>query len=240
MNPDRRAMPGRARFLQRLIDSALMIDMPGHGESGGEWISYGPDEAVAAASAWHALRETRPGDRYAAIGTSRRCRTRADTARAGARRMGDESMFPTLEAAVRQSARLTARRTRLRSRTAGAVAMPRRLGTQRDDRAPIEVLPIVHAPILIVSDTADRSTTTTDTQRLYARTAAPKRLWWAAGAGHVDLHAAAGAAYAIEIGTFLSDHLRGTADTAAAPSAGTPTPTSRSPRPTAARRPGCP
>ncbi len=63
-------MIGRARTLRDAGYAVLAIDLPGHGASGGERITFGADEsrAVGSARAW--LRARRPGTRVGAIGVS--------------------------------------------------------------------------------------------------------------------------------------------------------------------------
>ncbi len=206
---DRRDMLGRARFLNALGHAVLLIDLPSHGESEGERISFGLREAegVQAALAWVA--ERHPGERVGVIGVSLGAASLVlSPPRPAPAAVVLESMYPTIEEAVSE-------RLRLHLGAGGPVLapllltqLPLRLGVSPDQLRPIDHTAGLQAPLLIVSGALDRHTTEEQTRRLFAAAAEPKALWIVDGAAHVNLHAFAPAAYEARVSAFLSTHLR--------------------------------
>lgn len=206
---NRADMLGRARFLARGGYTVLLIDLPGHGESGGDRITFGAREkdGVQAALAW--LRQQTPGERIGAIGVSLGAAALVlahPSPRLDAVVL--ESMYPTIDEAVAN---------RLRSRLGAPGAWSTPLLVQqlpwRIDVAPAQLRPIVDigqltSPTFIISGTVDTQTPALETQRIFAASHAEKQLWLVDGAAHVNLHAYAGTAYEQRVGSFLARHLR--------------------------------
>ncbi len=67
---DRKQMVARARFLRDAGHSVLLVDLPAHGESTGERITFGAREAEGAAAALAFLRKQFPKEHIGAIGVS--------------------------------------------------------------------------------------------------------------------------------------------------------------------------
>ena len=98
---NRREMLGRALWLHKGDYAVMLIDLPAHGESGGEQITYGMNEGAAVRAALAELRKRTPGERVGVIGVS---------LGAAALVLGHpqpapdaavlESMFPTIKDAV--------------------------------------------------------------------------------------------------------------------------------------------
>jgi fermentation-respiration switch protein FrsA (DUF1100 family) len=206
---NRLQMLERARWLQREGIASLLIDLPSHGESSGDRITFGRHEALGVQAALGWLRNKLPGERIGAIGVSL-----GGASLVFAERQPEldalvlESVYPTIVDAVQD--RLT---TRLGP--AGAwlaplllVQLPLRLDIRADQLRPIDAVAGVHAPLLIASGTEDRSTHWAETERLYAAAREPKTLWPVSGAGHVDLHDFAAAAYEARLLPWLQSHLR--------------------------------
>lgn len=205
----RRQMVNRARFLRAAGYSVLLIDLPAHGESGGERITFGYREAGGVETAMQFLRKTLPNERVAVIGVS---------LGAAALVYSDEnpppdavvleSMYPTIEEAVVD-------RLKIRLGSFGSVfappflwQLPLWVGVSPDRLNPIEHLASLHAPVLIAAGTKDRYTTVAETERLFATATAPKELWLVEGAAHVDLHAFSPQAYEAKISAFLAKYLQ--------------------------------
>ena len=206
---DRRQMVGRARFLKEAGYSVLLIDLPSHGESCGERISFGVDEADGVRSALDYLARQLPGEKIGAIGVSLGAASlvlsRPQPAPAA---MVLESMFPTIREAVLD-------RMRLRLGPLGeALAplllwqLPLRLGVGPDRIRPIAELPLLHAPVLIADGADDPRTTLAETERLFDAANDPKLLWIVAGAAHQDLFAFDPATYEAMVRSFLARYLR--------------------------------
>jgi len=207
---DRRQMLGRALALARAGHSVLLVDLPAHGESPGTRISFGHHEAEGVRISMRFLAQRLPAERRAVIGASLGA---AAFVLAGVTPAPDavviEAMYPDIETAVRN-------RLRLHLGDAGdAIAplllalLPHQLGIGADRLRPIDSLAAIRAPLLIASGSRDRHTTEADTRRLFAAAQAPKSLWLAAGAGHVDLYRHDPAAYEAAVFPFLARHLGG-------------------------------
>lgn len=206
---DRRQMLGRARSLNRLGYAALLIDLPAHGESSGERITFGAQEAAGVTAAVGFLRGKLPGERLGIIGVSLGA---AATVLANLRPAPNavvlESMYPTIEEAV-------AGRLRMRLGSAGASLAPFLLwqlplwtGISAQDLRPIRLLEDLGAPVLVASGAEDRHTTWAETQRLFQSAKQPKELWRVDGAAHVDLHTFQPDEYERRVFGFLARYLR--------------------------------
>ncbi|MGQ3055489.1 MAG: alpha/beta hydrolase [Roseateles sp.] len=206
---NRLQMLARARWLQRAGIASLAVDLPAHGESSGERITFGRHEArgTEAALAW--LRARLPGEKVGAIGVSL-----GGAALLLARRQPEldalvlESVYPTIVEAVQD-------RLAMRLGTAGAwvaplllVQLPLRLDMRVEQLRPIDSVASVHAPLLIASGTHDLHTRWLDTERLFAAAREPKGLWPVQGAAHVDLYDFDAAAYEARLLPWLQAHLR--------------------------------
>jgi uncharacterized protein len=199
----------RARFLKQAGYAALLVDLPAHGESAGDRITFGAREAAGVEAALEYLRHELPGERVGIIGVSLGA---ASTVLAHPSPAPDavilESMYPTIEEAVAD--RLV---MRLGPLGAGIVPlllwqMPLRTGVSAQDLRPIQQLPSLGAPVLVVSGSEDKHTTWAETQRLFDSAIEPKELWRVEGAAHVDLHSFQPAEYERRILRFLAKHLR--------------------------------
>ena len=205
---DRRQMVARARFLAAAGHAVLLIDLPAHGESEGERITFGVRESAGVHAALDHLRRALPGERIGVIGVSLGAASfvlsgAAPTVHAAVL----ESMYPTIEDAV-------ANRLAMRLGEPGRWLsplllwqLPLRLGVRADQLRPLGAMPALRVPVLIASGTRDQQTPWTETEQLLAAAAEPKALWAVEGAAHVDLHAHAPWAYQERIGAFLARHL---------------------------------
>ena len=206
---DRTQMLGRALALHSAGYSVLLIDLPAHGESTGDRITFGVREGAGVEAALAYLRRELPTDCVGVIGVSVGA---ASLVLSHPSRAPDavvlESMYPTISEAV--SDRLEMRLGAWGVRLAPLLLwqLPLRVGVPEEQLRPVEQLPKLRAPILIASGTNDLHTTWPETERIFAAAANPKELWSVAGATHVDLYAFAPAAYEAKVFGFLSRHLR--------------------------------
>lgn len=205
---DRRQMVGRARFLRAEGYSILIIDLPGHGESGGDRISFGYREAEGVGAAVRFMRHTLPGERIGVIGVSMGA---ASVVLSSESPPPDavvlESMYPTIEEAV-------ADRLKIRLGAQGNILapllldqLPLWLDISADQLRPIDHLSSLDAPVLIAAGTDDRRTTEAETERLFKAASQPKELWLVKGATHVDLYDFNPKAYEARVSPFLSQYL---------------------------------
>jgi alpha-beta hydrolase superfamily lysophospholipase len=206
---DRRQMLGRARFLFQAGYSIMLIDLPAHGESGGERITFGYQEAEGVKAAMRYLTETFPDEKIAVIGVS-----------LGAASLVLSKVSPAPSAVVLESMYLTieeaiTRRLEKRFGPLGGLftplflwQLPLRLGVTADQLRPIANLSALCSPVLIVSGAEDRHPTVAETQRLFESANQPKELWIIEGAAHVNLHEYNPEEYEAKVSAFLHKYLR--------------------------------
>jgi pimeloyl-ACP methyl ester carboxylesterase len=205
---DRRQMAARARFLAAAGHAVLLIDLPAHGESAGERITFGAREAAGVHAALDHLRRELPGERIGVIGVSLGAASfvlsgAGPTVHAAVL----ESMYPTIDDAV-------ANRLAMRFGAPGRWLsplllwqLPLRLDVSAGRLRPLAAMPTLGVPVLVASGTHDLHTPWTETEQLFAAAAAPKELWAVEGAAHVDLCEHSPAAYQQRVGAFLAAHL---------------------------------
>ena len=207
---DRRQMVERAMALRGRGYFVLLVDLPGHGESSGNRITFGYREAEGVKACLRFLAQLVPNEKIAVIGVSLGAASfvLSDPSPAPSA-VVLESMYPTIEEAV-------ADRLRLRAGSLGPLLapllltqLPLRLGISADQLRPIDRLSFIHAPILIASGTDDQHTTSAETTRLFEAATQPKELWLVEGATHVDLYRFNPKAYDLKVFTFIAKHLNG-------------------------------
>ena len=206
---DRTQMLRRARFLSRAGYAVLLVDLPAHGESGGDRITFGAREGEGVKAALEFLRRELPGERVGIVAVSLGA---ASTVLAHPKPSPSavvlESMYPTIEEAVQD--RLMMRLGPLGAYLAHPLLwqLPLRTGVRVEDLRPIEHIPSLGAPVLVASGAEDKHTTWPETLRLFQAATEPKELWRVEGAAHVDLHAFQPEQYEDKILLFLAKHLR--------------------------------
>ncbi len=149
---DRTQMLGRARFLNRAGYSTLLIDLPAHGESTGDRITFGAREAAGVKAALGFLRRESPGGRIAVIGVSLGAASTVLALPSPApHAVVLESMYPTIEDAVAN--RLTTILGPAGATLAGPLLwqLPLRAGVSTSDLRPLERIVRLGAPVLIAS-----------------------------------------------------------------------------------------
>ena len=205
---DRRQMVERARFLQRAGYTSLLIDLPAHGESSGERISFGARESVGVRVALAYLRSRCPGEPVAVIGVSLGA---ASMVLSHARPAPDavvlESMYPSIaEAAGNRLAIRLGQHGRLLAPLL-LWQLPLQIGVSPAQLQPIVDIRQLRSPLLVISGTKDQHTTLADTRLLFVAANTPKQLWEVKGAGHVDLHRYAPDEYERRILAFLRQNM---------------------------------
>lgn len=206
---DRTQMLDRARFLLAEGYSVLLIDLPSHGESSGERITFGAHEAAGVTVALRYLADELPEERIGVIavslGAASLVLSRPSPA-PGAVVL--ESMFPSISEAV--AARLEMRFGPVGRFFAPLLLwqLPLRAGVSAMDLRPVLVVSKLRAPLLVAAGTKDRHTPWPETERLFAAAGQPKELWAVQGAAHGDLYSHDPATYKARMLKFLSRHLR--------------------------------
>lgn len=217
---NRLAMLPRARFLHKHGYAVLLPDFRAHGESSGDYTTYGSLESRDALAAVCLLEALAPGERVGVIGVS----LGGAAALLGARplpvdAMVLESVYPTIDRATRD--RLQAWIGPIGPLVAPAVVklLESTVNVRADDLRPIDHIAQVRAPLLVAAGTADRYTHIDESRALFARAQAPKEFWAVDGAAHVDLHDYAPQEYERRVGDFLARNLAPSPPDAPAPSA---------------------
>jgi pimeloyl-ACP methyl ester carboxylesterase len=205
---DRWSMVGRAKFLNKLGYSVVLIDLPAHGESAGERITYGRHEAEGVSAALVYISEEFPAEKIGIIGTSLGAASFV-FARSAVKPNAVvlESMYPTIEEAV--SDRLSLHLGSLGKSLTPLLLLQLPLweNISSDQLMPIADLPSMHSPVLIAAGSIDKHTTLAETKRLFDSANSPKELWIVEGAAHVDLHHFNEAVYEVRISTFLDKYM---------------------------------
>lgn len=208
---DKRTMLRRARFLSEVGYGVMLMDFRAHGASGGSHITFGDLERGDVSAALAFLAEQRPDRTVGVIGFS--------LGGVSALLSEDSQRFDALilEAVYTSFEKAVANRVRLHAGDLGPLGdalawlvlrtLDLRYGIAADDLRPIDRIPEVDTPVLIIAGEEDRHTTPEDSRRLFEAALEPKKLWQVEGAGHVDFHRHAPAIYEERVLSFLAKHL---------------------------------
>ena len=206
---NRQQMLARARFLERLGYSVLLIDLQAHGESGGTHMGFGALEAEGVTASIKTMRRVFPGERIGVIGVSLGAASLVlSRPNPAVDALVLESMYPTIDEAV-------ANRLAIRLGVPGrwmspllVQQLPLRVGISPAMLRPVDAVQSLISPTLVIGGNEDRQTPPAETRRIAEALAGPKALWLIEGAGHVDLHALAPGQYETRVGDFLASRLR--------------------------------
>jgi fermentation-respiration switch protein FrsA (DUF1100 family) len=206
---NKRAMLSRAAFFKRQGYSIFLVNLQAHGESEGDRITFGYREAKDVRAAVEKLNELAPGEKVGALGVSLGAvAVLLSDVHGSLAAVVVESLYSTIEEAV-------SNRLRIYFGAVGPLLAPfllvqlePRLGVSPSQLRPIDRIPVLRAPLLVVHGTGDRHTTLEEAQKLYASAPQPKEFYAVQGAAHVDLHAFSPRAYEERVGRFLARYLR--------------------------------
>ncbi|MHC5211129.1 MAG: alpha/beta hydrolase [Planctomycetota bacterium] len=203
-------MLDRARVLLRAGYPVVVPDLPAHGTSSGDEVTFGlrEGEAVDALLAYTAERFSgRPIAVVAqSLGGAALLMARRDVL---PRAVVLESVFATLRDAMASRmlhflGPLGAPLTPLLETAAGALR-----GVSPDEVRPIDRIGELDAPLLLMHGSEDRSTPLRQARALYDAARGSKILWEVPGAGHVDLFRVAPEEWERRVLGFLREHLGG-------------------------------
>jgi uncharacterized protein len=205
---DRNAMVPRMRFFHSLGYSVIAPDLNAHGETLGNWKTFGYLESKDIAKADAYLREKMESKWVAAIGTSL----------GGASILKAESDGVEMDAIIIESVFSdirTAAKNRLEMRIGKigvflepllTAQIPIWLGVSRDELSPVQWARTCHAPILFLSGDSDLRAKPRESQAIYSQVPAlRKRIIIVPGARHVDLYAFNKIQYERDVMAFLME-----------------------------------
>ena len=200
---NRTSLIERAKFLRKGGYSVLLFDLRAHGESDGDYISFGFLEARDVEAAVTFLRDTKKVARVGIIGLSLGGAAAILADGAGADAIVVEAVYASIEAAI-------ANRLQLRFGPLGKYLSPLfsyqldlRLGIPANKLSPIEHVGNIRVPIFFIAGAKDRRTTVEDSRALFARANEPKSLWIIDDAAHQDFYRKDPAEYEKRVLEFL-------------------------------------
>jgi uncharacterized protein len=199
----------RARFLNKAGYSVMLIDLPAHGESTGNRISFGFHEAQGVTAALRYLTQQLPDEKIAIIGVSLGAASVVFASMpAPPSAVVLESLFPSITEALID--RFSLHMGVLGTYFAPLLLwqLPYKIGVSAKQLRPIAAISTIHAPVLIASGSKDQHTTRAETSRLFQAANAPKELWIIKGAGHEDLHTFDRQIYETRILIFLAKYMQ--------------------------------
>ena len=202
---DRRQMLNRALALHAVGYSVLLIDLPSHGESSGNRITFGYREAEGVRASLRFLDINASGERTAVVGVSQGAAAFVLADAPGVlSAVVLESMYSTIEQTLANRLQLRAGSLAVAFAPLFMAQLPMRLGVSAAELRPIDHVAGLQAPVLIAVGTEDLRTTVAETQRIFDAAARPKELWLVDGAGHVDLYGFNPRAYEARVFAFLA------------------------------------
>ena len=204
----RLSMLERARMLNAAGYSIVMIDLQAHGESRGKQITVGYLEKHDARAAVAFARQLHPKEPIGVIGVSLGGASVLLASPLGVDAVVLESVYPSINGAVHNRVAMRLGPLSFVPAELLLVQLKPRLGISRTQLRPIDHLPNVGCPVLIISGKEDRHTTESETRKMFSVAREPKELWLIDGASHVDLYRAFPEEYKARVLPFLEQHMQ--------------------------------
>ena len=205
---DRREMLERARFFYAEGYSVLLIDMQAHGETAGEYLTFGYLESIDAGRAVEYLRERIDG-RVGIIGSSMGgAAALLGTHQNRADAIIIEGVYGTIEQAIKN--RIAIRLGNYATMLSPLLSwqLEPRLGISLESLSVVDAASRLHSPILVISGNQDRHALPTEAQAIFDAANQPKSLWMIEGASHEDLYEYNNESYEKRILDFFAEHLQ--------------------------------
>lgn len=202
------SMVNRARFLNQLGYSTLLIDLQAHGETLGDEITFGFKESDNVKAAIEFLK-SKNCQKIGAIGVSlggASILLGKEPGKLDAVIL--EAVYPSIDQAV-----INRIEQRLGTFAANLLAptlyyqIPLRQNISLNSLKPINAISTLKAPVLIIGGAEDQHTKLEETKNLFAAANKPKSLWIIKQAAHVDFHSFAKNEYEEKVINFFSTYL---------------------------------
>ena len=203
---NRLAMLPRARWLDSLGYSTVLIDLQAHGESSGAHITVGYLEQHDVRAAVEFARTEHPNEPIGVIGLSLGGASALLASPLDIDALVLEAVYPDIGDAVHNR---VAARIGPFAPVASKVLLLQlgpRLGISPADLRPIEHIADVTCPVFVIGGTADFHTRPEETEALFSRATEPKALWLVDGAAHVDMMNFAPTEYRERVAGFFEQH----------------------------------
>ncbi len=205
---NRLEMLGRARFLIKAGYSVLMIDLPAHGESAGQHISFGYLESHSVVQAITYLHHRLAHKSIGVIGVSLGgASTLLGQGPIAVNALVLESVYSTIEMAIANRIAFYLGDWARPFSVLLSWQLAPRLALDPNLLAPIRVISQLTSPVLIMAGDADQRTLLSETKALYQQAAMPKALWVVAGAKHENLYQYAPEQYEAKVLDFFQRFL---------------------------------
>lgn len=202
------AMRSRARWLNDLGYTTVLIDFSSHAESTGERITIGYQERHDVQAVVDYVSHQYPDRPIGVIAVSMGGAATLLAKPAAVDALVIESTYPDLERAVYN---------RVAQRLGALAWLPTqlllwqlqpRMGFHADDLRPVDAISEWHSPVLVIAGDSDPYTPADETRELYAAAPSPKSLWLVPGAIHENLYKVAPDAYRERVAAFFSRWLQ--------------------------------
>jgi pimeloyl-ACP methyl ester carboxylesterase len=205
---NRLAMIGRANLYRGLGYSVFLFDLPAHGESDGDRVTFGPHEGASISAALGWVRSHSANARVAVDGVSlggAGILLRSDIT--GFDAVILEAVFPDIHRALlnRLTDRFGALGYLLEPAFLGQVVL--RLGEWPGSLSPVDRIADLKAPVLVIGCEVDHLTKESETRELFDHARAPKQLWIVPQCGHDDFLARRPVEFGKIVGGFLERYL---------------------------------
>jgi pimeloyl-ACP methyl ester carboxylesterase len=203
-------MISRAEFLNSAGYSVLLIDMQAHGETPGEFITFGYRESLDAHAALDYLKKRVSSQKVGVIGVS------LGGAAALLGKSPIDADAVVLEAVYSSIEKAIQNRLAIRLGELGRMVSPvfewqiePRLDVSPESLRPIAAIGNLRSPVLIIAGEYDQHTLSEESKSLFRAASQPKELWLIEGARHQDFHRYTPSAYEQRILAFFRRYLGG-------------------------------
>jgi len=205
---NRLQMLNRARFLQNDGYDVLLFDFQAHGESGGDVITFGYQEALDVEAGYEYLQKSLGSSNIAIIGVSLGgASALLSPTKTKAKVMILESVYPSIEQAIKDRLKIYLGSVGEYLSPLLTIQLKPRMGIGIDDLKPINHISQATGAIMIITGSNDQRTTVEESKEMYAKANKPKELWIVKDAKHVNFDYLLGDKYKEKILSFLDKHM---------------------------------